>query len=201
MPKLFIPNYDDAVAFTGGVTLPAGGYICKVAGKPKIETWSSGNGASLVIPIDIVEGEHKGHYQSKYDNNPNSDKKWGGLLRQSIPSDGNEKSAGYFKGMMDAFEKSNHGFVWNNDDDTDKLNGKLIGIVFSQEEYIDNNGEIKVSTKPNRAYGVDYIRSGNFTVPELKKVNGAPNMRSSHQSNSDAFDALLNGDNDDLPFL
>lgn len=164
-------DYESAPAYDGDFeTLPLGGHVLTIKGT-KIENYDWGD--VLILAIDIAEGEHVGFYQRQYDRKRATDAvaKWPGTFRQTIPSgDGSEKdnkSKGWFKGMITAIEKSNQGYTWNWDERT--LAGKKVGGVFGQEEYLANDGSVKLATKCVQVRSLDAIRKG-VDVPPIKKL-------------------------------
>ena len=75
--------------------------------------------------------------------------------------------------MCSAISKSNGNFVFdggqvNSDEKT--LIGKRVGIILGEEEYIGNDGNVKVRTYVYSEKSVDDILKGNFKVPDLKKL-------------------------------
>ena len=83
-----------------------------------------------------------------------------------------ENSLAFFKGFVTALESSNKGYQF--DSDETKMVGKKIGFVLAEEEYEgkDKNGapKIKVRVYVAERHSVDAIKSGDFKVPELKKL-------------------------------
>lgn len=178
-------EWDNTEAFTGEFKiLPPGGHICKIK-QATIDTTQTGKEV-LIILFDIAEGEFANYYGEQFtkktENNP--DAKWQGVYRQL--TEGN--SLKFFKGMIQAIENSNNGYKWNWDEKT--LKGKLFGGVFGQEEYINNNNELKLSTKCRFIRSVEQIRKG-VDAPEVKKLNGTS---SNSQYSSDVFP------DEDIPF-
>lgn len=168
-------DYDKVQAYDGDFeTLPLGGHICIIKGT-KIETYDWGE--MLVLALDIDEGEHKGFYQRQYDRRKadKPDAKWPGTYRQGIPKDDNSdkdnKTKGFFKGMITCIEKSNPGYTWNWDERT--LAGKKIGGIFGQEEFETQTGEVKLATKCFYLRSVDAIRKG-VEVPPVKRLKKEP---------------------------
>lgn len=159
-------EWDTTEAFTGDFkTVTPGGHICKIM-NAKEDVTSTGKQV-LVIMYDIVEGDCKGYYaddfKRKYESNPEA--KWQGTYRQL--TDGN--SLKFFKGMITAIENSNPGYKFNFDEST--LKGKLFGGVFGQEEYINQNQEVKLSTKLRFIRSVEQVRKG-VEVPDIKRLKG-----------------------------
>ena len=158
--------------------LPMGGYVCGITA---VEDFP--NQEYLKLEFDIAEGEYKNTYRQLYE----ARNFWAGKFNAFYT----EKGKSYFKSMLTAFEKSNKGFVFNNDEKT--LKRKFIGLVIGYREYIGNDGTVKEGVDVQGYYSVDDIRSGNFKPPVLKKLkNDTP-----AQSTTDAFSAI---EDDDLPF-
>jgi hypothetical protein len=177
-------GYDQAQGMTGeSSALPAGGYICKIL-QAKVDKSKKGNDM-LIILFDIAEGDHKDFYKKQFESkkSSNPEAKWQGIYRQLVDGD----NLPYFKGMVLAIEKSNN-FSW--DFDEKKLAGKLFGGVFGQEEYKGNDGKTHLSTKCQWIRTVEQIRSGNFKIPDVKRLAGG---------NSAAGFTPLEED-DELPF-
>lgn len=192
-------GYDEIPVNEGFVKLPAGGYKCFIK-QAKVQKWSNGKGESLVLCIDIKEGEFKDHFNKDFESQT-KDKKWRGIHRVGIPtdssSDGMKKA---FKGFVTVLENSNKGFTfpWDKEDaDTCKaLKDKLIGLVFGEEEYKKNDGSIGVNVKPFWPRSYDKVLEAD--VPMRKKVDddsGSSKGNTWNPSTPPATD-----DDDDLPF-
>lgn len=189
-------GYDETQTFGDYEKLPAGGYKCYIK-QAKVEKWNNGNGESLVLCIDIKEGDHKDFYKKNFESQTN-DKKWKGVARIGIPvdssSDGMKKA---FKGFVTSLENSNKGFTfpWDkSDEDTCKmLKDKLIGFVFGEEEYKKQNGDIGVAVKPMWPRSYDKVLEA--PVPERKKLQTS-------STNSSSWDpsAQPSTEDEELPF-
>ena len=46
----------------------------------------------------------------------------------------------------------------------------IIGIIMGEEEYVNKNGELRISLKAVKCCSGPKIRKGEFKVPELKKL-------------------------------
>ena len=192
-------GYDDIQVNEGFTKLPAGGYKCFVK-QAKFEAWKNGNGESLVLCIDIKEGDHKDYYKKDFEAQT-KDKKWRGIHRVGIPtntsSDGMKKA---FKSFITALENSNKGFTFpwgkTNEETSKLLKDKLIGLVFGEEEYTKQDGAVGVSVKPFWPRSYDKVLDAE--IPERKKVGGGTGQAASTGSawtpNTPA------ADDDDLPF-
>lgn len=83
-----------------------------------------------------------------------------------------------FKGFCTAIKESNNGYDFEQTFNEAELVGKKFGAVMGEEEYVgkDKNGAEKVRVRSaivNRR-SVGTIMSGDFTVPELKKLDVTP---------------------------
>jgi hypothetical protein len=157
--------------------LPAGGYVCgitSVEDKEKEEY--------LILEFDIAEGEYKNYYRNLYE----SKGFWAAKFLKSYK----EKARGFFKKMLVAFEKSNSGFKFDNDEKT--LKRKLIGLVVGYEQYRNQAGEVKERITVTDFLPVEDIRAGKFNVPTLKKL-------AEEEETNEGFTSVDEEDGD-LPF-
>lgn len=189
------PNgYDEVQVFEAQERLPIGGYVLKII-KTKIESYSWGQ--VLVLAFDIAEGDYAGFYQKNFDAQQN-DKKWKGTHRINLPkNDGSEKdewSIKTLKSRITAVEASNEGYVWNWDENS--LVGKLVGGLFGNKEY-EVDGKRGFYTDCRAFCGVERIRTGNFTIPSDKLLNGNANTNTGNIDLPEGFQAITD---DDIPF-
>lgn len=143
--------------------LPVGGYVCKILG-----TQDMPEKQYLIVYFDIAEGEHKDYF-SKQKQQFNSDK-WpsGGITYRSYKED----NIGYFKGFIKTVEASNGNFNFERAGmDTDSLKGQFMGVVFGEEEYLNQYKELKTSIKARKITTVAKINRGEFTVPDKKTLS------------------------------
>lgn len=165
-------NWNEVQEYTERQKLSVGAYVCKVK---KVAVQDLGQyGQQLCILFDIVEGEFSGFFTDEFKNNTMNDKKWKGVLRQWLPrNDGSEKdewTKRSLKGLTNSFERSNPGFVWNWDEQ--QLVGKIIGIIFRNEEW-DYNGKHGWTAKPFRGMDAEKVRKGEFTIPDDKPLQNS----------------------------
>lgn len=139
-----------------------GGYVCRIT---KVEDMpfnpTTGKGDFLKVEFDIAEGDFAGYFGEQYQQFG----KWRGILYRSY----GQNSLGMFKGFIKAIEESNPGYQWQWHEET--LVGKLIGVVFGEEEYVDRTYHTAVSVKPRQIRSVQAIRAGDFKIPAIKKLN------------------------------
>ncbi len=150
-------------------SLKLGGHICIIKSADEYTGFISGT-TSLRICVDIDgKDEQKGFYQKQYDSNDKIDKKWSNGATKYISLKEDENCVAMFKGFITTLENSNPKFVW--DFDESKLVGlKLVG-VFGQEEYLDNDGNIKLATKLTQFRSLDKLDE--VKIPRVKKLDGS----------------------------
>ena len=183
-----IENFENVQAVTGDFARPtAGGYICKIVNV--VDTpmdANTGKGDYLRVEYDICDGEFSGFYMEQYS-------KFGGTWNASFIRSYKEKALGMFKHFVNCVEKSNSGYTWNFVES--ELIGKVVGLVLGEEEYKNNNGEVKTKLAVKEVKTVEQIKSGDFKVPAPKKLQ-------EEASNSDfmtpAFMPAMK--DEDLPF-
>lgn len=139
--------------------LVVGGYIAKIMAVADVEEKEY-----LKIMYDIEEGEFKGYFE-QLDKARNF---WGGNLYRSYK----EAALPFFKSFITAVENSNKNFKFDNDEK--KLEGKLLGVVLGEEEYIGNDGTLKTRLYVAQTRSVDEIKKGNFVIPKLKETANKP---------------------------
>lgn len=195
-------NWNEVQEFTDRPKLPLGAYVCKTK-KAVIQITEYGE--QLCVLFDIVEGEYSGFFDADFKANTNADKKWKGVLRQWLPkedgSESDEWTKSALKGLVTAFEKSNPGYQWNWDEAS--LSGKMIGIIFRNEEW-DYKRKTGWTVRPFRAASIDSVRSGDFTLPKDKPLKNKPetsyNYTASDFSNSGVQSFAEIEDDGELPF-
>lgn len=181
-------NLKDVQEASDNKRLPAGGYICKYTKVEDVE-----NKEYLYMEFDIAKGEFEGYFQGLYDNYGF----WGGRCYRSYK----EKALPMFKRMCTAVSKSNNGYVFDGETNADEktLEGKLVGLVLCEEEYVGNDGNIKTRLYVDTEKSVDDIVAGNFKVKELKKL--PDEERAEIEGSGDAsFMDVPASDSGELPF-
>ena len=180
-------GYDEAQAFGEFETLPAGGYKCLIK-KVVCEKTTQGK-EYLKIAVDIAEGEYKDFYQKKFDNDTREDKKWSGVWTVFTEGYNPGTTNPKFKGLITSVEASNANFKF--DFDEQKLVGKKVGLVFREEEFEGQDGQVHTSVKP--FFAVSYDKAEEAKIPNPKKLT----------EKGEAFDdfaTTVDTSNDDLPF-
>lgn len=173
---MILPNdYDSARGFDGSAApkLAPGGHVCRIRGA-RMDRARSGRDM-LVIAFDIAEGgPFDGYYAERFRQarQRRSDATWPGVFRTTL-TNAEGRTNGFFKGLIEAIEASNPGFNFRAAGcDENKLNGKIVGFNFGEEEYADRNtGKIRVSVKPQYAVSAAKVREG-VIPPERKPYKG-----------------------------
>ena len=174
-----INNFDEIQASDGSYQrLPVGGYIVGVKDVEDVPEKEY-----LRIKFDVCKGEYKNWFQKEFDGNTKEDKKWpnSGTLIRSYK----EKALPMFKGFTTAVEKSNNGFTWNWDEK--KLKNKVFGVVIGEEEYVNQKGQVRVRNYVAAVRSVETIEKGDFTVPELKKLDVTKTASANNEVVKDPF--------------
>lgn len=168
-----LENYDNIREFNG---INPGAYIVQiksVVDKPDKEY--------LEIQFDIVKHpEYAGYFTDYYKENGT----WSnsGIYRASYK----ETASKFFKRFITAIEKSNSNFIW--DWNEHKLIGKLFVAVFGEEEFLNQDGDLRVSCKVREVRSIEALEKGIIKIPERKVLK--------HETSS--VDVIL--DTKDLPF-
>ena len=190
-------NWDNVQIFSDRPKLPVGAYVCRIK---KASVQNNGYGDKLCVLFDIEDGEYSGYFSEEFKANQREDKKWKGVLRQFIPkddgSDKDEWTKSAFKGLITSIENSNRGYTWNWDETT--LSGKLVGIIFRNEEW-EYNGKTGWAVRPFRATSVDTVQDGTYTIPADKPLKKKTDDCHTDPAEIPAFQTL-NDDDSDLPF-
>ena len=180
-------GYDEAQAFGEFEILPAGGYKCLIK-KVVCEKTQAGK-QYLKIGFDITEGEYKDFYQKKFDNDTRSpeERKWGGIWTVFTEGYNPGTTNPKFKGLITSVEASNNGFKFNFNEQ--ELVNKKVGLVFREEEFEGQDGQVHTSVKPFFAVSYDKTEDAKIPKPKILAEKG------------EAFDDFTTvSSDDDLPF-
>lgn len=135
----------------------------------------------LEVYCDIAKGEYKDYFKTLVANGlKDTSRSIRSYKTNALP---------FFKAFITAVEKTNPNYHW--DWDEKKLIGKNVIAVFGEEEYLDNEGNVKVGTKVVEFRSLEAFKEGKIKVPELKKLP-------EQVSESKVETVLL--DDDELPF-
>lgn len=192
-----IPNYNNIQQYTESVKLPVGAYEVKIIRAEEQE--GSNSSCSLCILFDIAEGEYKGFYMDKFQNDKKAypDKaKFKGVLRLWYPNGGqyDENNEKRIKTTLERIKESNGLKTdFSKEWDGAVLKNCKVGMVFREQEY-DYNGSQGMSVQPFQIITLEALKEGKFTIPKPKYLNGsAPSTADSNSADELPLD-------DDLPF-
>lgn len=125
---------------------------------------------SLKVSVDISGNDkQKGYFKKQYDENTSADKKWsnGAVKYLSLK---NEQIA-YLKGFITALEKSNNNFKFNTKGTWEQLKGLKLAGQFGLEEYTDNEGNTKTTTKLVQFRSLDKLNE--IKIPKVKLLDNS----------------------------
>lgn len=172
------PNdWNESPAIIGGArTLPAGNYKCKIV---NVEKSTSKNGNDMLkIFFDIDDGDYAGIYMDRYLNNKKSNEETkypnAGVYYQLL----GEGQTGRLKGLVQCLEMSNPAFKWNWDEQA--MNGCVFAGQFREEEYFNQNGELRTSVKLVYIHPLEEL--ANLDVLPMKQASKAGAPRTSEDS-------------------
>lgn len=158
----------EAKEFGEFTPLALGGHEIKIVDAREHTSELSGK-TSLKVSVDIAGNDEQANYfKDQYDNNDSADKKWpnGGTKYLSLA---NEQIA-YLKGFITALEKSNTNFKFNPKGTWEQLKGLKLAGQFGQEEYLDNEGEVRLATKLIQFRSLDKLSE--IKIPRVKLLDG-----------------------------
>lgn len=137
------------------------------------------------VYCDITKGEYANYFKTLVDSGLKDTSR---SIRSYKPN-----ALPFFKAFITAIEKSNPGYKW--DWDETKLIGKGVIAVFGQEEYLDNDGNVRIATRVVEFRSVEALKEGRIKIPELKKLPETPSKE--EQSTAPK---LIDISDDELPF-
>lgn len=183
---------EEAGSFT---PIELGGHICIIKGA-RCEKTKAGNDM-LVVAFDFAqEDKQAGYFDNlfKIDKKRDPNAKWKGTYYQGY---GTETSTPFFKAFINRIIESNAGYQWYWDETS--LIGKKFCGVFGREQYSNQKGELKFSTKCMSIRAIDDLDI--VTVPN-DKLLPEPTFRSEElpSKKNNYYTGDLDISSDDLPF-
>lgn len=180
----------------GGSQLPAGGYVCQI--KAAREETTAGGAPIIRALVDIFEGEYKDFYKNRYErdrenNSAGAEIRWRGRYDTFVlTKDG--RTNPFFKGLITAVEKSNPNavIVANGELRVDAMKNCVVGLLFREEEFLGQDGEVHRTVRPSMAVEASRIRSGDFRIPEPRLLTPAQQAQAGFTQMQD--------DDDTVPF-
>ena len=160
---------------------------------------------SLKVSVDTAKDDKQPEYfKEQYKNDNRIDKRWSNSAIKYISLGEEENQVKMLKAFITAYENSNNcKFDWNKD--WDQLKGKKIGLVIGSEEYINQNGDLKLNNKLREFRSIDKV--DNVKIPKVKKLDGTyVDYEEYINSKNNSNETFSNSGNvveiltDDLPF-
>lgn len=182
-------NWDNYQAKTegGSIGLPAGAYVCRIT-----DMQDAPEREYVRMTVDVAEGEHAGHFSDDW----GKAHPWGHSMCLSYK----ESALGMTKGRLQAISDANPGFdafaAWDAGR-LDMFELRIIGVVFREEEYEAQGGEIRTSVKPDQLAMPADVREGKVKPKPCKRLKREDPVASV----ADYIGAApAKGDESDLPF-
>ena len=124
---------------------------------------------SLKVSVDTAKDDKQPEYfREQYKNDTRIDRKWSNSAIKFISLGEEENQVKVLKAFITAYENSNNcKFDWNKD--WEQLKGKKIGLVFGPDEYINQNGDLKLNNKLREFRSIDKV--DNVKIPKVKKID------------------------------
>ena len=158
---------------------------------------------SLKVSVDTAKDDKQPEYfREQYKNDNRIDKRWSNSAIKFISLGEEENQVKMLKAFITAYENSNNcKFDWNKD--WEQLKGKKIGIVFGQEEYINQNGDLKLNNKLRDFRSIDKV--DNIKIPKVKKLDNTyveyeEYMKNKNSEPFNDFGNTVEFSENDLPF-
>ena len=126
---------------------------------------------SLKVSVDTSKDDKQPEYfREQYKNDNRIDKRWSNSAIKYISLGEEETQVRQLKAFITAYENSNNcKFDWNKD--WEQLKGKKIGLVIGSEEYINQNGDLKLNNKLREFRSIDKV--DNVKIPKVKKLDNS----------------------------
>ena len=126
---------------------------------------------SLRVSVDTAKDDKQPEYfAEQYKNDNRIDRKWSNSAIKYVPLGEEENQVKMLKSFITAYENSNGcQFDWGKD--WNQLDGKNIGLVFGSEEYINQNGDLKLNNKLRDFRSLDKV--DNIKIPKVKLLDGS----------------------------
>ena len=162
-------NEVEAVEMGDFQTLPLGGHEIIVKDARLYTSEQSGN-TSLKVSIDVNEnGEYKGYFQKKYDDNTDVNKKWDNNATKYMSL--KKESLKFTKGFITTLEKSNNGFKFDTSKGWEQINGLKCAGVFGLREYEKQDGSVGTSVRITQFRSIDKLEE--IAIPKVELLDGS----------------------------
>lgn len=161
-------DYDTVQAYGEIQPIQLGGHIMTIM-RVEIKKSKKGNDMLVIYADTAPEDKQPGYYSEQWQNDTRKDKKWGCIAYQVITAQDGSTSRG-FKGFVTAVEDSNTGFATQWGEGFEEcFKGKRVGAVFGEQDYLNNENELRTSRKIFSFRSVQAIIDG-VDVPDRKEL-------------------------------
>lgn len=181
-------NYDKVETNTGWKPLDLGGHYLKILTVE--ETISKSGNEMLVITYDTSKKDKQPGY---FLQNHTKGRYYQGTHYIMLTE--NEWAVRNLKQFITSVENSNPGFKFDWDNEQ-SLVGREVGGVFGEEEYLNQQGEVKTSTRLRWFCGIEKVEDQ--IIPDRKELSDA-DLAKAKVDRSGLFD-LSGTSSDDMPF-
>ena len=164
-------NYDEIQVNQEFERLELGGHKGIIKSVEEYTSTISGN-TSLKVEVDTATDDKQPNYfQKQYDENTNADKRWSSSGTKYVSLKQDDNCIKMLKAFITSVENSNTNFTYDWNKDVDQLKGKKVGLVFGLEEYENDKGETKTTTKLTQFRSIDKV--DNAKIPNVRLLNGS----------------------------
>ena len=180
-------GYDDVVVGGDFTPIELGGHKLVIK---KIEEVQASNGNKyLKVSFDTApDDKQPNYYAEQWKNDTRKNKKWSGVAT-IFPTDKEGRTSKNFKQFCTSIERSNNSKIQWGAGFEASIVGKVIGGVFGEEEYYNQNGEVKTARKLFWWRSVESI--ADVDIPAKREVE---------KVDSSGFMEIPEGIEDELPF-
>lgn len=205
-----IQNFKPSYSSGERLTLPAGIYKAEVINAKVDEL---GNAPTLVIQVDITEGDYARFFRRLFENQSQNSQysvRYKGVYRIQLPDGKDEQHDNWRKHQLEgavwALENSNPGYKW--DWDETKLKGLKIGLNVRERDYY-YNGKSGTTTEIGRLESILMMNDPDETKhPKPMKKRELSNRDKQKMAEDEARKSAPTpgpgyvevGDDDELPF-
>lgn len=163
--------YDDVQVNLEYEKIELGGHRGVIKHVEEYTSSVSGN-TSLKVEVDTSSDDRQPNFfQKQFDENPNMDKKWSNSAIKYVSLKEEENCVKMLKAFITSVENSNPGFTYDWNKEANQLNGKKVGLLFGLEEYQNDKGETKTTTKLNSFRSIDKVEALN--IPKVRLIDNS----------------------------
>lgn len=180
-------GYDEVQAGGEFTPIQLGGH--KLVIKKLEEVTAASGNKYLRVTFDTAQDDiQPNYYAEQYNNDSRENKKWGGIA-PLFTTDKDGRTSKTFKQFCTSIERSNNSQIQWGAGFEASIVGKVIGGIFGEEEYLNQNGEVKTARKLFWWRSVDGVADAKI-----------PGKRTVDKPADDGFMHVPDNIEDELPF-